>query len=71
MRHDPIALYRHALHCQDSALVYALAHAFRADPVLAARADFELRLLPRETITAPGPRVLRAVERVRMTLNRQ
>ena len=48
MRHDPIALYRHALF-HDAPLADALTRAFRGDPVLARRADRLLQSLPRGT----------------------
>jgi hypothetical protein len=71
MRHDPIALYRHALRCRDFPLVDALTRAFRGDPLLAARADAVLQLVPREPVERPGLRAARALERVRALLDRR
>ncbi|MEJ7786399.1 MAG: hypothetical protein WKF96_16470 [Solirubrobacteraceae bacterium] len=47
MRHDPIALFRHALRCGDDRLADLLCRAFRRDPRLADRADRELLALGR------------------------
>ncbi|MDQ3647610.1 MAG: hypothetical protein M3433_03310 [Actinomycetota bacterium] len=69
MRHDPIALYRHALRCRDFPLVDALTRAFRRDAVLAWRADAVLQLAPREPVERPVLRAARAFERVRALLD--
>ena len=47
MRHDPVALLRHALHSDDAELADALIGAFRGDDDLARRADALLGALPR------------------------
>jgi len=47
MRHDPIALLRHALDSYDAELADALIAAFRGDDDLARRADALLGALPR------------------------
>jgi hypothetical protein len=54
MRHDPIALFRHALHCGDDRLADLLCRAFRRDPALAHRADRELLTLTRARWPAAG-----------------
>ena len=68
MRHDPIALYRHAL-LYDAPLADALTRAFRRDPVLARRADCLLQTLPRG---APSPAAwpqMRAFHRIAAALD--
>ncbi len=54
MRHDPIALFRHALRCGDDRLADLLCRAFRRDPALADRADRELLALTRARWPADG-----------------
>ena len=47
MRHDPVALLRHALDSDDAELADLLIAAFRGDDDLAGRADALLGALPR------------------------
>ncbi len=68
MRHDPIALYRHAL-LYDAPLADALTRAFRRDPVLARRADRLLQSLPRAGRSTRAWTEMRAFHRIAAALD--
>ncbi len=69
MRHDPIALYRHALRC-DPPLADALTRVFRRDRVLAFRADRLLQALPRATVAdRPSWRSMLALHRIAASMD--
>ncbi len=63
MRHDPIALYRHALRF-DEPLADALTRAFRLEPALARRADRLLQTLPRRSHGSPSWPEMRAFHQI-------
>lgn len=68
MRHDAIALYRHAL-THDVPLADALTRAFRRDPALARRADRLLQSLPRGRPAARTSNEMRTLDRIAAALN--
>lgn len=68
MRHDPIALYRHALRC-DKPLVEALPRVFRRSPTLSQRADQLLQTLPRRDLGSPSWPEMRVFHRVAAALD--
>lgn len=68
MRHDPIALYRHALRC-DEPLVEALTRAFRRSRALAERADRLLAALPRRELDRPSWPEMHAFHRIAAALD--
>jgi len=69
MRHDPIALYRHALRC-DAPLADALTRAFRRNHQLADRADRLLQALPRATPRSQTWPAMRAFHRIAASVDR-
>ena len=69
MRHDPIALYRHALR-YDAALADALTRAFRRESALADRADRLLQTLPRAAPGSPSWPAMRTFHRIAASVDR-